>query len=172
MAFLKPGLDHLRCAFLHIPRVEAHPAGFIQEGSCQTRQRCAPQALSLLRRRRVKHVGAAPLLGRYHAGLIQDAVGPGNSVEIDPQLGRQLADRGELALGLKHTGRNEMLYALNQLHIDRRVAAKIKFRKHHDCNNCPIVSLYYCINCIPMAVLCQVISSWETSVPSSTFHAW
>ena len=139
---LEPILDHRGRPFLDLLWRKAHPAGFVQVGSGQAIQRCASQPVRLFGRHRVEHVGAAALLGGDDAGLVQDAVGTGDGVEIDAQLGSHLPYGWELISWPEHTGRNQVFDAFDQLNVDWRMAAKIEFAKHRIVY---IVPLYLCI---------------------------
>ena len=64
-------------------------------------QGLAAQVFGDLRRGQGKDVGAATLLGGNDAGFVQQAVGSGDGVEVNPQILCQPSDGGELVAGFQ-----------------------------------------------------------------------
>ena len=85
------------------------------------------------------------MLGGDDALLIEQTIGAGDGIEVDPQIGGQLADGGELVAWLEFSGGDLVLDLVDELHVDGDVRLKVYFDIHFQSNF--VRQFYDIINC-------------------------
>ncbi len=88
-------------------------------------QRLAVQGMTGVRSGRGEDIGATSVLGREPARLVQQAVCPRHSVEVDAQISGKLPDGRELIAWLQGATAHLLLHLLYDLSVDRQTRAKI-----------------------------------------------